>query len=683
MVCVNSVNVYPSKVTLQTGSWYYGAWAEVCPTYAECTDVSWYSDNPSVASVNATSGYIYARSAGSARIYACATDGSGVSDYITVTVTSKVSVTSVTLNRTSLSLERGDYFALTATVCPENATNRELCWRSANTNVAEVNSGVVTAKASGYAYIYAEATDGSGVYARCYVHVTEDVLVTSVTVSPSRLTMTAGESTYLHAVVCPENAADKSLVWVSSNPSVATVISNSGLVVAQGTGSATITATAYDGSGEYGECLLTVDPPVAVTGVQVCPTSFTMNVGDTATLDTIVCPENATNKRVIWCSSNESVASVDYYTGEITANLAGTATITATTIDGDFQARCMIYVSMPELFKELAESGKISPLDIECTDDGFFMCRKPLSNILKDAGIYALLNNQDEERLCDNFFDDWYLYSVCNGSTDVYSFVKMREQEHENGSDYDNDDPGVTICFVSFNTTIFLNCLYDDSNSNKKALYNEIDRVVWQPGQTHNAVLQQYFNNPASVASYYIAELYIQYIADSANGSQINLPNKYLDRLEDIASYERAIEQLEGRTDSDSQISLAQLRAQLEKLSRVPKFIASINQSAGYAVCDDEKIAIQSSCCLSTPEKYAILATHTDNVSLNSFAAEVKYHAYALETWYGKVNLLDAYEKAIRADMAIGEGNLLGIGDDFYDLNSDIVQEQILYHGEK
>ena len=130
-------------------------------------------------------------------------------------------------------------------------------------------------------------------------------------------------------------------------------------------------------------------------------------------------------------------------------------------------------------------------------------------------------------------------------------------------------------------------------------------------------------------------------------------------------------------------MSVMQARAQIEELSRIPNFIASINQNAGYTVCDGEKITIQSPCCLSNFEKYAILATHTGNVSLNSFAAEVKYHAYALETWYGDLNLLNAYERAIRADMAIGEETQSGITDQYYDLNSDIVQEQVQYHGKK
>ncbi len=331
---------------------------------------------------------------------------------------------------------------------------------------------------------------------------------------------------------------------------------------------------------------------------------------------------------------------------------------------------------LPPLFQSLTRDGYFLVSQIESTIDGFFMCRKPLSYILNNAGIYALLDNIP----CNMYYDDWYLYSIYDGVTDVYSLVKMREQETDNS---DNNDPGVTISFISLNTDVFLNCLYNGSDSNKEALYNEIQRIVQQKGQTHNTVLQQYFNNPASVASYNIAELYIQHIADSAGGYYITLPNKYLDILGDIASFERLIEQLEGRTDSGSQLSVAQARAQIEKLSRIPNFVESVNQTAGYTVCDDEKIIIQSPCCLSNFEKYAILATHTGNVSLNSFAAEVKYHAYALETWYGNWNLLDSYEKAIRADMAIGEEYQSGITDQYYDLNSDIVQEQILYHGEK
>ena len=187
---VYSVNVYPSSTTIKTGNWYYGAYAIVNASSNCNTDVRWYGNNTSIATVNASSGYIYAKAPGTTRIYAQSTIDSSKKDYITVTVTSgTICVDSVALNRSSISLEKGDTFDLCATVCPTNATNKSICWSSTNPSVATVSGGVVTAKARGSAYIYAEAQDGSGEYGYCYVNVTEDVLVTSVTVSPSSKTM--------------------------------------------------------------------------------------------------------------------------------------------------------------------------------------------------------------------------------------------------------------------------------------------------------------------------------------------------------------------------------------------------------------------------------------------------------------------------------------------------------------
>ena len=342
---VYSVNVYPSSTTIKTGNWYYGAYAIVNASSNCNTDVTWYSDKTSVATVNASSGYIYAKAPGTAKIYARSTIDSSKKDYITVTVTSgTICVDSVTLNRSSISLEKGDTFTLSATVCPTNATNKSIGWRSSNTSVATVSGGVVTAKARGYAYIYAEAQDGSGEYDSCYVNVTEDILVTSVTVSPSSKIMNIGNSAYLYETVCPTNATNKCVKWSSNKTSVATVNPDTGLVIAQGAGTATITATAQDGSNKKGYCTITVNPPIAVTGVEICPTSLTMNVGDIEYLCASITPSNATNQTVTWCSSNENVATVGLYTGRISANMAGITTITATTADGGFTASCNVSV---------------------------------------------------------------------------------------------------------------------------------------------------------------------------------------------------------------------------------------------------------------------------------------------------------------------------------------------------
>ena len=256
---VYSVSVYPGSVTIRKGEWYYGAYATVRASSNCCTDVTWYSDKTAVATVNATTGYIYARSAGTARIYAQSKVDGSKKDYIIVTVTSgNICVDSVCLSAGYLSLEKGERGYLSATVCPANATN-------------------------------------------------------------------------------------KSISWSSSNPSVATV--SDGTVRAVGIGGATITARAQDGSGKYAECRVTVNRPIAVTDIEVCPTSLTMNVGDVEYLCTTIIPYNATNQSVTWCSSNENVATVGIHSGRITAKRVGTATITATTADGGYQACCIIKVT--------------------------------------------------------------------------------------------------------------------------------------------------------------------------------------------------------------------------------------------------------------------------------------------------------------------------------------------------
>lgn len=92
---------------------------------------------------------------------------------------------------------------------------------------------------------------------------------------------------------------------------------------------------------------------VAVTGVTVAPTAASLYVGETTTLTATVSPNNATNKKVTWTSSDGSVATVSA-AGVVTAVAAGTATITVTTEDGSQTATCAVtveevvdYVTLP------------------------------------------------------------------------------------------------------------------------------------------------------------------------------------------------------------------------------------------------------------------------------------------------------------------------------------------------
>ena len=206
-------------------------------------------------------------------------DGGTLTQNGTVTGDVTYKVTGVSLSPTTLTLDVGASSTLTATITPDNASNKSINWESGNTGVATVDtSGKVTAVAQGTTTITATAADGSGKSAECSVTVKEaaNVPVESVSLDKTSLGLTEGETAQLTATVEPEDASNKNVTWESSNTNVATV--NNGEVTAVSAGTATITVTTADG-GKTDTCTVTVreeapDRPV--------------NIPDTHSIDLIV-----------------------------------------------------------------------------------------------------------------------------------------------------------------------------------------------------------------------------------------------------------------------------------------------------------------------------------------------------------------------------------------------------------
>lgn len=252
-----------------------------------------------------------------------------------------VKVTSVSLNPATLNLVEGENATLSATVLPENATDKSISWSSSDATVATVADGVVQAIAPGLADITVKTADG-GKTAICKVTVEAKVYpVESVSLDKTTATLTEGQSLTLTAMVLPENASNKNLLWSSSDATVATV--TDGLVEAVAPGEADITVTTEDG-GKTAVCKVVVEAKVyPVTGVSLNKTELTLTEGDNATLTETITPANATNKNVTWSSSKPAVATVDQ-SGKVTAVAPGEATITVTTSDGGKTAECKVTV---------------------------------------------------------------------------------------------------------------------------------------------------------------------------------------------------------------------------------------------------------------------------------------------------------------------------------------------------
>ena len=327
VVEVSSVELDKTSAQLKAGE-TVTLTATVKPDDATDKTVTWSTSDSSVATVD--NGVVTAIKVGSATITAKAGDKSATCSISVVPTL----VTSVTLDQTNASLRVGETVTLTATVKPDDATDKAVTWTTSDASVATVDNGVVTANKVGSATITAKAGDKS---ATCSISVVPTP-VTSVTLNKANASLKVGETISLTATVKPDDATDKTVTWETSEASVATI--TDGVVTAIKLGSATITAKAGDKSAV---CAITVIP-TPVTSVTLNQTSASLKVGETVTLTATVKPDDATDKTVKWTSSNKYVASVDQ-NGRITANTGGTATITATS--GSFSATCKVTVIVP------------------------------------------------------------------------------------------------------------------------------------------------------------------------------------------------------------------------------------------------------------------------------------------------------------------------------------------------
>ncbi|MDR2423429.1 MAG: Ig-like domain-containing protein [Prevotellaceae bacterium] len=234
--------------------------ATIAPTNATNKTRIWSSSNASVASVS-NNGLVTAKSVGTATITVTTQDG-GYTKTCAVTVVQPA--TGVSLNKTATTINVNATEQLTATVAPENATNKAVTWSSSKAAVATVSeAGLVTAVSPGTAKITVTTQDG-GRTSSCTVTVVQPA--TGVSLNKTTTTLNVNATEQLTATVAPANATNKAVSWSSSNTAVATV-SSTGLVTAKSAGTATITVTTADG-GHTATCTVTVeDLPLTLTAL--------------------------------------------------------------------------------------------------------------------------------------------------------------------------------------------------------------------------------------------------------------------------------------------------------------------------------------------------------------------------------------------------------------------------------
>lgn len=344
---VTGITLSDTELNMSTGDTHTLTYT-VSPDNVDSDKVTWTSSKSSVARVT-SAGLVEAVSAGTAVITAMSLSKSGVKATCAVTVVKKdIHVESVSVSPENVEIFKGESAQLTATVLPANADNKNVTWSSSKSSVASVNAdGVVSGVGVGEAVITATTVDGSKT-ATCSITVKNPpVKVSSVTLSEHTLTLEYGVSHTLTATVLPANADDPTVVWSTSDASIATV-SQSGVVTAKSKiGTAVITAKAQDDDTGtiLDQCTVNVKAQIIhVTQLSISPYSMKLYVGQTKKITYTVSPSNADDKSVTFSAPKASAVTVDQE-GNVYGVKTGPSSVTVTTNDGGKSKTCAVTVT--------------------------------------------------------------------------------------------------------------------------------------------------------------------------------------------------------------------------------------------------------------------------------------------------------------------------------------------------
>ena len=322
--------------------------------------------------------------------------------------------------------------------------DRELTWESSDGSVATVDeNGTVTAVGEGVAIVTAKTV--LGISAPTVVTVTGYENAEVKTISKTSASLLYGETLQLNVTTEPDEQ-ESEVTWASNNTTVATV-SSTGLVTAKKAGTAAISATINNGKTLY--CIVKVTSSsayVEVESVSIPENDIMLAADDMVMLNAAVIPSNATEKKLVYTSDNESVATVNE-NGLVTAHSAGTALITATGVNGKSDS-CYILVTD-------ADSTSISLSDARGNAGGEAEVK---ASIVKNPGISAykltlkynaslftpkevVLNKKFGGSLTSNAEDAngelnvvWYSNSDNNTNGELFTVVFTVNENAQNGT---------------------------------------------------------------------------------------------------------------------------------------------------------------------------------------------------------------------------------------------------------
>lgn len=400
-VTIDNLSFRESVINLNVGDRYKILY-DIFPVNASNPTLEWYTDNEGTIHVD-SDGNVTALSPGSVTVYAKTTDGTNISSSCVINVTQKIE--SITLDATSFSLYEEDSKLLHATLHPSGDTNL-IEWQSANPAVATVDkNGMVVAKSKGETTITAKYSLDNSISEVCYVKVLRHVQ--GVVLSQTGITLSVNSGRQIQATVYPESADNKSVLWTSDNPNVASV-SPDGFVTAISCGETVIKAICDERPELYATCSVSVNS--LVTSVNLNCNNATLSEGECLHLIATVLPDDASNKSIIWSSSDESVATVNQE-GVVTAISKGIAIISAKASDGsNVSASCTINV------KKLVSNIILNKTELTINES---QSEQLFATVIPDQADNKNLIWSSSDNTIASVNGDGIVYAVSKGSTTI------------------------------------------------------------------------------------------------------------------------------------------------------------------------------------------------------------------------------------------------------------------------
>ena len=286
-----------------------------------------------------------------------------------IKIIKEIKVTDIKIDKNNITLEVGMTSVATATVLPENATNKGIKWESSNNSIATVsNKGVIKGIGKGNATITATTVDGNYkksinvnitkksseqgeiVEPQSYPNPTptpspkptptdKTINATSINLNKITTTILVGKTEKLSVMITPLNVTDKKITWISQNEKVATV--KDGVITGKKVGITNIIAKTSNGKTATVKVYVKSNN-VSVSGIDIPEKEVTISKNESKIIVATISPSNATNQKIYWKSTNSSIATVK--DGKIAGIKVGETTITATTEDGNYSKEIKVKV---------------------------------------------------------------------------------------------------------------------------------------------------------------------------------------------------------------------------------------------------------------------------------------------------------------------------------------------------